>query len=106
MDGKRFITKLRLRNLLSFGPDAEEFELQPLNVLIGPNASGKSNVIEAISLLQAAPDDIQEPIRRGGMDCHPVATSARDTPCLGRRCHSFPSVSGAIFSACFTVERS
>ncbi|NLO04227.1 MAG: AAA family ATPase [candidate division WS1 bacterium] len=65
MDGKRFITKLRLRNLLSFGPDAEEFELEPLNVLIGPNASGKSNVIEAISLLQAAPDDIQEPIRRG-----------------------------------------
>lgn len=66
MDGKRFITKLRLRNLLSFGPEAEEFELEPLNVLIGPNASGKSNVIEAISLLQAAPDDIQEPIRRGG----------------------------------------
>lgn len=66
MDGKRFITKLRLRNLLSFGPDAEEFKLEPLNVLIGPNASGKSNVIEAISLLQAAPDDIQEPIRRGG----------------------------------------
>ncbi|MFP4249518.1 MAG: AAA family ATPase [Armatimonadota bacterium] len=66
VDGKRFITKLRLRNLLSFGPEAEEFELEPLNVLIGPNASGKSNVIEAISLLQAAPDDIQEPIRRGG----------------------------------------
>ncbi|MFO8080131.1 MAG: AAA family ATPase [Armatimonadota bacterium] len=66
MDGKRFITKLHLRNLLSFGPEAEEFELEPLNVLIGPNASGKSNVIEAISLLQAAPDDIQEPIRRGG----------------------------------------
>lgn len=62
----RFIRSMRLRNLLSFGPDAEEFELEPLNVLIGPNASGKSNVIEAISLLQAAPDDIQEPIRRGG----------------------------------------
>jgi predicted ATPase len=66
VDGKRFITKLHLRNLLSFGPEAEEFELEPLNVLIGPNASGKSNVIEAISLLQAAPDDIQDPIRRGG----------------------------------------
>ncbi len=66
VDGKRFITKLRLRNLLSFGPDAEGFELEPLNVLIGPNASGKSNVIEAISLLQAAPDDIREPISSGG----------------------------------------
>ena len=66
MDGKRLIQKIRLRNLLSFGPDTEEFELQPLNVLIGANASGKSNLIEAISLLQAAPRDLQVPIREGG----------------------------------------
>ncbi len=66
MDGKRLIQTIRLRNLLSFGPETEEFELQPLNVLIGPNASGKSNLIEAISLLQAAPRDLTVPIGEGG----------------------------------------
>ena len=60
------IHRIRLSNLLSFGPDAEEVELRPLNVLIGPNGSGKSNLIEAISLLKAAPRDLTEPIRGGG----------------------------------------
>ena len=58
--------RIKLENLLSFGPYAEELELKPLNVLIGPNGSGKSNLIEAISLLKAAPDDIMAPIREGG----------------------------------------
>jgi predicted ATPase len=58
---------LHVRNLLSFGPEAEPIELGPLNVLIGPNASGKSNFIEAISLLKAAPSDLLAPIRDGGI---------------------------------------
>ena len=66
MDDKRFIRTVRLNNILSYGPDTPEFELQPLNVLIGPNASGKSNLIEALSLLAATPRDILEPIRLGG----------------------------------------
>ena len=66
MEGKRFIHELRLRNLLSYGPEAEAIKLEPLNVLIGPNASGKSNLLEAISLLQAAPRDLGAPIREGG----------------------------------------
>jgi predicted ATPase len=53
MEGKRFIHKLRLKNLLSYGSEGGEIELQPLNVLIGPNASGKSNLIEAIASLPA-----------------------------------------------------
>jgi len=61
----RFIRSIRLRNLLSFGPDSEEIKLEPLNVLIGPNASGKSNFIEAISLLKAAPVDIIKPFLEG-----------------------------------------
>ncbi len=60
------IREIRLQNLLSFGPDTPPLELRPLNVLIGANGSGKSNLIEAIGLLQAAPHDITEPIRRGG----------------------------------------
>ena len=66
MEGKRFIRTIRLQNILSYGPDTTEFELAPLNVLIGPNASGKSNLIDALSILQAAPRSLPRPIRRGG----------------------------------------
>jgi predicted ATPase len=66
MEGKRFIRTMRLQNFLSYGSEGEEIELQPLNVLIGPNASGKSNLIEAIGLLKATPTDLTAPIRKGG----------------------------------------
>ncbi len=66
MEGKRFIQTIRLENILSFGPNADPLSLEPLNVLIGPNASGKSNLIAALSLLAAAPWDIEAPIREGG----------------------------------------
>lgn len=60
------IRSIRLRNLLSFGPEAESIELQPLNVIIGPNASGKSNLIEALHLLRSCATDLAQPIREGG----------------------------------------
>ncbi|RKG57078.1 chromosome segregation protein SMC [Corallococcus sp. AB011P] len=60
------LRSIRLRNLLSFGPDSEAFPLQALNVLIGPNASGKSNLIEALGLLRATPSNLLAPIREGG----------------------------------------
>ncbi|NES22277.1 MAG: AAA family ATPase [Symploca sp. SIO3E6] len=66
MEGKRFIRTLRLQNFLSYGGEGEEIELQSLNVLIGPNASGKSNFIEAMGLLKATPTDLTAPIRKGG----------------------------------------
>ena len=66
MKGMKFIETIRLENILSYGASDEPFPLEPLNVLIGPNASGKSNLIEALSLLAAAPRDLQAPIREGG----------------------------------------
>ena len=66
MEGKRFIRTLRLKNFLSYGSEGEEIELQPLNVLIGPNASGKSNLIDAVGILQSTPNDINIPFRQGG----------------------------------------
>ncbi len=66
MEGKRFIHSLQLQNFLSYGSEGEKIELQPLNVLIGTNASGKSNLIEAIALLKATPTDLPAPIRQGG----------------------------------------
>ncbi len=61
-----FMHRIKLKNILSFGPEAQELELKPLNVLIGPNGSGKSNLIEVIGLLRAAPSDFMGPIREGG----------------------------------------
>jgi predicted ATPase len=66
MEGKKLLHSIRLKNLLSFGSEGVELELEPLNVLIGPNASGKSNFIDAISLLAAAPRNLQAPVREGG----------------------------------------
>jgi len=66
MDGKRLLHSIRLKNLLSYGSEGVELELEPLNVLIGPNASGKTNLIDAISLLRAAPTNLQSPFREGG----------------------------------------
>ena len=63
---KRFLRTIRARNILSFGPESPEIELRGLNVLIGPNGAGKSNLIDVISLLQAAPTNLLEPIQAGG----------------------------------------
>ena len=60
---------LTLQNLLSFGPEGVGVELRPLNVLIGTNGAGKSNFIDAISLLEAAPQapqSIGRPLFQGG----------------------------------------
>ena len=53
MDGKHLIEKIKLRNILSFGDKGEELELQPLNIIIGQNASGKSNLVDSLKLLRA-----------------------------------------------------
>ncbi len=62
----QFIQRLRMGGLLSFPPDMDFFELQPLNVLIGPNAAGKTNFIEVLELLRATPTDFAAAIRDGG----------------------------------------
>jgi predicted ATPase len=59
-----FIGKIKLENILSF-KDAE-LELRPLNVLIGANASGKSNLIRILGLVKSLPRDLQKEIADGG----------------------------------------
>ncbi|MGH9719167.1 MAG: AAA family ATPase [Bryobacteraceae bacterium] len=61
-----FVRSICPRRVLSFGPDTPSITLTPLNVLIGPNASGKSNLIEIFELLRAAPSDLAAAIRDGG----------------------------------------
>ncbi len=60
------IRSLTPKNILSFGPDTPEIELRPLNVIIGTNGSGKSNLIEVINLMRVAPKDWSEVTRTGG----------------------------------------
>jgi len=60
------IRSLRLDGFLPFAPGSEPFELQPLNVLIGGNGAGKSNLIEALRLLAAASRDLGQAIRGRG----------------------------------------
>jgi predicted ATPase len=66
MEREPAIRRLTIRNLLSFGEKGTTADLQNLNVLIGANGSGKSNLIEVIGLLQNAPKDLGEAIRNGG----------------------------------------
>ena len=61
-----FLHRIKLGNMLSFGPDEQELELKPLTVLIGPNGSGKSNLLEAIGFLKAAPAELTTPIIEAG----------------------------------------
>ena len=60
------IRTLGLEGFLSFAPGSDPLEMRSLNVLIGPNASGKSNLIEALSLLAATPNDLAAAVRKGG----------------------------------------
>lgn len=66
MYGRRLIQKIRLSDFLSFGSEGEDIKLEPLNVIIGPNTSGKSNFIETFAIIRATPKDLTAPIREGG----------------------------------------
>ena len=52
-EGAVALRSLTLRNVLSFGAEAK-VELGPLNVLIGPNGCGKSNLVDVVALLKTA----------------------------------------------------
>lgn len=80
VEDNRFLQSLQLENFLSYGSESQAIELQPLNVLIGSNASGKSNLIEAIALLKATPTDLPSPIRQGGGISNFLWKGSKETP--------------------------
>lgn len=86
MDLSIMLNKIRLKDFLSFGPEGIDLELLPLNVLIGPNASGKSNFIQALKILKAAPDKIIAPISNGGgakaFKWHGLKANDRNNSCI------------------------
>lgn len=58
------LKSMRINRMLSFRD--VDLDLRPLNVLIGPNASGKSNLIEVIALLQSTSRDLAGFVRQSG----------------------------------------
>ncbi|MDR1639850.1 MAG: AAA family ATPase [Clostridiales bacterium] len=60
------IHSIKLKNFLSFGHEESIVKLQPLNVIIGANSSGKSNFLEAFDFLRAAPSNLGSYIRSVG----------------------------------------
>lgn len=58
--------EIRVSGLLSFPPEGLDLPLRDLNVFIGPNGSGKTNLLEILSLFQSAPTHIARPIRESG----------------------------------------
>lgn len=71
------LKSIRLKNILSFHDTS--LELRPLNVLIGPNGVGKSNLIDVIGLLKAAPTNLNTAVVRGG-NADAWISKAKDAP--------------------------
>lgn len=71
---------IQLNNFLSFGEKSRAIELKALNIIIGANGSGKSNLLEAFELLRNAPEQIVKPIRQGGGVNNFLWKGAKDTP--------------------------
>jgi predicted ATPase len=86
MVDNRLFTQIKLNNLLSFGPDSEPIDLSSLNVFIGPNGTGKSNLIEAFSLIRSTPvlpdsnsqKDVRGVLRKGGTAQEWIWKGAKD----------------------------
>jgi predicted ATPase len=66
MASRTLLQRIELTNILSFGGTTPVVELDRLNVLIGPNASGKSNLLEALALLRGSTVGLNGAIREGG----------------------------------------
>ena len=107
MRGMRMLRSLRLTNLLSYGSNGTLIELEPLNVLIGTNASGKSNLIEAVSLFAATPKDLLAPIREGGGATEWIWKGKRHARAELEATLDYPEAVMALrYRLCFTVANS
>jgi len=58
------INSITLKNFLSF--KKVDIDLKPLNIIIVPNGSGKSNFLESIALLRNAADQLMKPTGEAG----------------------------------------
>jgi predicted ATPase len=61
------LQELRIKGLLSFGEETV-LEFGRLNLLVGANGSGKSNLVDCIRLISQTPLDIQGAFTNGGFE--------------------------------------
>ena len=62
----RQLRSLSLSNFLSYGPEGVEFTFGSLNVLVGPNGSGKTNLVEALRVMRSSTTGFGAPMITGG----------------------------------------
>ena len=68
LDAPIVLHSLRLRNVLSFGAEMS-VGFAPLNILIGANGCGKSNLLDVVALLKAAATgDLSDEFKGGALD--------------------------------------
>ena len=66
-DTRPLLDHIELKSVLSHGPEGQKLTLGPLNVLIGPNGGGKSNLLDVFGLLKALPSpDVSSLIAQTG----------------------------------------
>lgn len=64
-----FIKRVQIKNIFSFDEEGIDLEMKPLNVLIGPNAVGKSNFISALEIMFSLPWSFRKHIKEiGGIE--------------------------------------
>ncbi len=64
-----FIKNVKIKNIFSFDEEGIDLDMQPLNVLIGPNAVGKSNFISALEIMFSLPWSFRKHIKKiGGIE--------------------------------------
>ena len=91
-----FVRLIEPRGILSFAPDQEPIQLSPLNVVIGANGSGKSNLIEIFGILQAVPSDVTAVFRMGGGAAEWLWKGGRADSGTLRGLFSVPGVQGPL----------
>jgi len=71
---------IQMKNFLSYGPDAEPIDLRALNIIVGANGSGKSNLLEGVALLRSTPGELVRPVRLGGSVREWLWKGSKETP--------------------------
>ncbi len=98
------ISQLQLHNFLSFGAASPIIDLGPLNIIIGTNGSGKSNLGMAVELLRRIPLGFGKAVERTGDPRDLVFRGAQDGKATIRAVFENPDGRNVLYSMSFILE--